>query len=365
MQRWVSYFAKKGHDVVVLSISDKKIDGCTHLEFNDLLPLPSPNSKWSYLLRLPPITQTTLLAGSLKLKALFDRINPDVVHGHFLIPFGFHASLFHPSICTAWGSDVYLTKWGMTSKVMLKHIFANANVITADAIDLKNAMIKLGCKEEKIVIIQFGVDTEKFLRKPDSREKIRKIFNISDDEVVVISTRHLLPVYNVDCLIKAASMLKKGGIHLRYVILGTGRLKSELVSSANRLKLQNVIFVGQVGHKEMPDYLSAADIYVSTSLSDSTSVSLLEAMACELVPVVSDISANKEWIREGQNGFLFKKGDPHELAKKLTFIISDYENITKRIGKINRRIILEKADYYKNMAKMECVYESLLNKKRH
>ena len=54
----------------------------------------------------------------------------------------------------------------------------------------------------------------------------------------------------------------------------------------------------------MPAYLNAADIYVSTSLSDGTSLSLLEAMACSLPVVVTDIPANKEWITDGHNGFL-------------------------------------------------------------
>ena len=67
----------------------------------------------------------------------------------------------------------------------------------------------------------------------------------------------------------------------------------------------------------MPDLLANHHIYVSTARSDTTSVSLLEAMACGLFPVVTDIPANREWIDDGHNGRLFPAGDAAALGQAL------------------------------------------------
>ena len=75
------------------------------------------------------------------------------------------------------------------------------------------------------------------------------------------------------------------------------------------------------GHS--PALLARAEIYLSASLSDSTSVSLLEAMACGAVPVVSDIDGNREWVAEGEGARLFAPGDPGSLARALERALDD------------------------------------------
>ena len=63
--------------------------------------------------------------------------------------------------------------------------------------------------------------------------------------------------------------------------------------------------------------MSRAKVYVSTSLADGTSISLLEAMAAGLIPVVSDIDANRPWITHGEDGFFFPAGDSQALAEQI------------------------------------------------
>ena len=83
-------------------------------------------------------------------------------------------------------------------------------------------------------------------------------------------------------------------------------------------------FVGSVPHDKIADFLSAADIYVSTSFSDGTSASLLEAMACNLAPVVTQIDGNKEWVTDSGNGLLVPVANSQKLAEKILLLAKEH-----------------------------------------
>jgi glycosyltransferase involved in cell wall biosynthesis len=123
--------------------------------------------------------------------------------------------------------------------------------------------------------------------------------------------------------------------HVKFLILGEGPLTNAFKTKMKDfMRSGHVRFVGAVPHDKIVDYLSAADIYVSTSFSDGTSASLLEAMACSLAPVVTEISGNVEWIKDGVNGLLVSVGDSEGLAEKILLLASDYKL---------RRVLEEKA----------------------
>ena len=120
-------------------------------------------------------------------------------------------------------------------------------------------------------------------------------------------------------------------------------------------------FVEWIPHNELPKYLASSDVYVSTSLSDSTSLSLQEAMACELPPVVTDLSANREWVLDGKNGFIVPVNNREILAERIVYLIENKE-VMEKFGKSCREIIKEKAEYEREMDRMERIYQELLRK---
>ncbi len=81
--------------------------------------------------------------------------------------------------------------------------------------------------------------------------------------------------------------------------------------------LDRVHFGGQVGQKDLPRWYHMADLYISPSHVDGSSVSLMEALASGLPCLVSDIPGNREWIEDGVNGWLFRDGDVDDLAEKI------------------------------------------------
>jgi glycosyltransferase involved in cell wall biosynthesis len=87
----------------------------------------------------------------------------------------------------------------------------------------------------------------------------------------------------------------------------------------------------------------------------------MEALACGLPCLVSDIPANKEWVSEGGNGWLFKDGNADMLAEKILLAIKNRKSLLK-IGNVARITAEERADWKKNAMKLMQTYETILKK---
>lgn len=98
-------------------------------------------------------------------------------------------------------------------------------------------------------------------------------------------------------------------------------------------------------------YLNASDVYVSTSLSDGTPSSLLEAITCKLPPVVNAIPGNEEWIIDGKDGVLFPCKNSVSLAHKLLFLISN-ERLRRKLGDEAFNTVKCKVNWYKSSEKL-------------
>ncbi len=122
--------------------------------------------------------------------------------------------------------------------------------------------------------------------------------------------------------------------------------------------LDRVAFGGHVSQTDLPNWYHRADLYISPSHVDGSSVSLMEALACGIPCLVSDIPANKEWVVEDENGWLFRDGDANHLAEKILAAISQREKLPE-IGRSNRRLAEMRADWKKNAEALMNVYRSL------
>ena len=99
-----------------------------------------------------------------------------------------------------------------------------------------------------------------------------------------------------------------------------------------------------------------ADLYVSPSHVDGSSVSLMEALACGLPCLVSDIPANMEWVREGENGWLFPDGNADALAAKILAAMENHKSLPE-IGHNARAVAEERTDWKKNFQKLMQAYQ--------
>jgi glycosyltransferase involved in cell wall biosynthesis len=213
---------------------------------------------------------------------------------------------------------------------------------------------KMGIGQEKILTFPMGID-ESFLKAGRNRGK-----RMEGQSLTVLSNRNLLLLYNVSLLIQAIPAVLKEEPHTRFIIAGDGQEKEALSKEATNLKVGSFVeFLGRIPHEEMADLLAQADIYVSTSLYDGTSVSLLEAMGSGAFPIVTDIPANREWITDGRNGFLVPVKGEKYLANRIIDAIRD-QALREKSKMQNISIVEQKALWPANIEKIQKVYSQLL-----
>jgi len=294
---------------------------------------------------------------SLTIYAMFKN-KCNLIHVHWAIPTGPIGVLVStlskkPFVVTIHGSDFRLA---MDKSFLLKRIFLyvckKAGHINCVSEVMKKGVEQLGIREEKISTFPMGID-ESFLEARRKRQE-----KSTGPAYTIFSNRNLLSFYNVSLLIKAIPEILKEEPGTQFLIAGDGPEKRNLGREVKDLNLgSKVQFLGRVPHAEMPSLLAQADIYVSTSLYDGTSVSLLEAMAAGAFPIVTDIPSNREWISDGKNGFLVPTGNEYTLARKIVEAIRNKELLVEANAR-NRKLIEQKAHWKTTIRKIANIYES-------
>ncbi len=353
VNRWVSYFANKGHEVHLIT-SGESSNGIDNVKLHFLKRFGPHIRPVNYLINSVPMM--------LQFKRLIKKINPDILHAHFISEIAFlgAASGFHPFVATPWGSEIWVgAQKSRVKRQVVKYVLKRADRITYIFQDLKGLLIQLGADPRKMSLVYVGaVNVRKF--KPEEKdERLRKELRIVDSPTI-ISLRRFTPVHDVETLVTAVPLVLREVPKAKFVFAGEGPQGKELRQLAKSLGVSNSIrFIGWVPEDGLPRYLTLADIYVSTALSDSgLAVSTAEAMACGLPVVITDFGDNRRWVEDGVNGFIIPLKAPEVLASKIIQLVKDKE-ARKRFGSMNREIIVERNNWEKEMRKMSKLYKEL------
>ena len=335
--KWINFFSNLGHKIIWISLVPASIKVSDNIEYYEFT--------------------SGIFSSIFKVRKLITKLNPDIVHIHYLGYYGL-LGLFSGSnkiISTPWGSDIIEGKKSFFKKQILYRILRKSKLIICDAYHMRDELKKLNVPSDKINIINFGIDTKKFV-KQERDFKILNKFNISS-ELTIISLRNFEPVYDIKTLILAAKIILQRIPDVHFLLVGRGTLEKELKELVHTLGIDNSVhFTGFIDKELLPSLLSSSDIYVSTSLSDAGLASSTgEAMSCEIPVVISDSGENDQWINDMVNGFLFSTKNSEQLAEILIKLIKD-EPLRKKVGKEGRNNILKKNDYENEMKKVNDLY---------
>ena len=178
-------------------------------------------------------------------------------------------------------------------------------------------------------------------------------------EIIIISTRSWENIYGIETLLKAFRIITLAEPNVRIIMLGGGSLSGIIDKHIAKYEMDRIINrPGVVENSGLAEYFKCADIYISCSLTDGSSISLLEAMASGLPVVVSDIPGNREWVSDGVNGFLAETGSGEAFAAGVRKLLAMSENERSEMGLRNQKLAEDRADWDKNFNKLMDLYQS-------
>lgn len=281
-----------------------------------------------------------------KLKKILIAGNFDIIHIHQANRLAYFVTKITSGlkikvVLTAWGSDVLLIpKQNFFFKFLVKKTLERSSAITADAQVMIDAMMELEPNKNKYYHLQYGIDAVKSGKK----------------ENVVFSNRLHKQLYNIDQIISLFHEFTKKHDDWKLVIAGSGTETQQLVAQVENLGLnEKVSFVGWLNKNENESWYAQSRIYCSIPSSDGSSVSVLESMSANCIPVLSDIPVSHEWVTDGVNGIILNNNqNPFEKALSLNF-----ENLVE----LNHALIEKQALRESCLNQFVEIYRTLIEKK--
>ena len=289
------------------------------------------------------------------LRAVYESIRPDVVHSGPLTDCSYLAAKagLHPHAAMSWGFDLGREiETDPKAYERAKYALSRADWFLGDCyVELEKAS-ELGYGRERATIFPWGIDVDRFSPAPSAFRS-----EISDDgDFLVLSLRTMEPNYDVETVVRAFLSAVRSEPRMRLILLGDGRQMPKLKAiAADDPNGSRVSFLGRQPNDLLVDYYRSCDLYVSASIVDGSSVSLMEAMGCGIPVLMSAIPGNLEWVRDGENGLIFPVGDVCGLAEKMLYCCRNRDK-QMQYASSARKLIEEKADWNKNKKEIHTAY---------
>ena len=247
-----------------------------------------------------------------------------------------------------WRTRYILRKW-------IEGWLVDATICVSEAIR-RRLVQEYHYPPNKTLTIHNGIDCKYFDDPIANLPHLTESSTIKPTEVVIVCVARLSHVKRIDLLLDALSRLKVEHGAWRCMVVGGGPLESDLRACAARLGLStSVVFTGQVG--DVRPYLKMADLFVLPSDKEGFPHALLEAMACGLPSVVTDVGGNNEALVDGRMGFLVKPGNSEELARLIGYLLV-HRDERLRMGIAAKAQVQEHFDVEKTMTQIKEVLQA-------
>jgi glycosyltransferase involved in cell wall biosynthesis len=356
LRRWAGYFARLGHRVTLLIADGLEVQP-------GLAPEIAVERFVPFYHRRPRIAG--MFDARRSLRRVLRQIRPDVLDAQYLTVNGWHAwmSGFHPYVVSVWGSDVFVTPRTSRRGAMFARLpLRSADLVVAGSASLMEAAISLGARRDRAVTIASGVDRTSFRPGPAS-PALRGRLGL-EGRHVLFSPRAMKPLYRHGVVVDALTRLPDDVVALMVSYMADPTELSAVQRRAEELGVADrVVIVPAIAHSDMPDFYRLADVVVSLPASDSTPITLFEALACERPVVAADLPAVRELLGRLDPGALVPVDDPAQTATAIARALD--RGPAERAALATQGVVLveEMADQDRNLARVEKLYRGLAAKR--
>ena len=354
--RWATRLAERGHEVHLASgrvtPRNGELDGLVVHQFQDL----------DVLLKVPLVRRFRMAPA---LAGLARRIQPDIVHSHSLLPYGYWTARagLGPLVVSPWGKDAIVDaresrKAEKRARVAIAPDRARAYVVDSQA--LEDAAVRLGADRSKFHRIFWNARIDGY--SPEHADRFRwRALGWPDDAVVCLSLRNFGPCSNLDVALKAFAKARQEAPELRlFSSAGDSSTRHEFDRLAAELGVERYMTVQDVAAADLPSVTASADFAVTLADVDSSPASLLETMASGVPLVVGLAPSMDEWIQQGEGGELVTdRHDVDAVAAAMVRLARDAE-LRRSYGERNLREV--HARFGDPAAQLEQVYREVLDR---
>lgn len=352
--RFLTVLAESDHEVFSLRL------GRNHRQLEDR-PLPFPVRQLNWKGGQKPVTFWDYPVFWASLRQVVAEVKPHVVHAGPVPDVAFLAALagIHPLVSMSWGSDLLCdVDRNVWLRRAAQYALHRSDALIGDCWAVKEKAVQMGFPGERVVLFPWGVDLDLFSPAEDLSLRRRLGW---EDSFILLSTRSWEPIYGVDVIVRAFVLAAKFIPTLRLVLVGGGS-QAGLI---RKILLEGdvhdrVFYAGQVANHQLPGIYRSADLYLSASHSDGSSVSLMEALATGLPALVSDIPGNREWLESSPAGWLFPDGDDQALAESILQAFRNPQGLVQ-MKKAARKLAEERANWKTNSQKLWVAYQMAMD----
>lgn len=344
--RWVNALAEWGHEVTLVSKADH------HEESENVV------SKQVKIIYLPVTGMKGYYLNAVALRKIYRKNGFNVINVHYASGYGTLARIARlPHILlSVWGSDVYTFPYESRGKeYILRKNLEYADTIASTSAGMAEQTGKFLKTERDIEITPFGVDIQRFTPVQRKTDEKNIVFGI---------VKSLSKNYGISMLINAFAMFLERvpeGLQktVSLQIYGKGDQLEELVQLVKKRGLEeHVIFGGYISNSEVPNALHKTDIFVLGSERESFGVSAVEAMACGLPVIATDVSGFREVIEDNVTGFIVPVNDAKAMAEKMLELYYD-KTLRERMGRRGRQRVEKLYSWDACVKKMVQIYTNL------
>lgn len=285
----------------------------------------------------------------------------EILHMHYAIPHAISGILSKDIlnsanikiITTLHGTDITLVGLEPAFLPIISYSINRSDAVTAVSRHLKEKTVQSFSPVKDIEVIPNFIDTEEYKRQPCP--KIRKQI-APNNEKILMHISNFRPVKRVtDCIKILVDVLHEVSAKMVFVGDGPERKSAERLTRDMNLS-HNVVFLGK--QSALVELLSAADIFLLPSQSESFGLAALEAMSCSVPVVASNIGGIPEVVSHGENGFVAELGDTQRMAKYIIDLLKNDKKY-KMFAEKARKSSVEKYDINKIVPLYEKLYLSV------